>query len=82
MGLSGEDIPLSARIMAVADVFDALASDRCYKKAFSIEESMDIILEGSGTHFDPNIAMAFSNARDEVRKVIESTRNQKRSIYD
>ena len=82
MGLSGEDIPLSARIMAVADVFDALSSDRCYKKAFSFDESMDIILEGSGTHFDPNIAMAFSNARDEVRKVIESTRNQKRSIYD
>ena len=82
MGLSGEDIPLSARIMAVADVFDALSSDRCYKKAFSFDESMDIILEGSGTRFDPNIAMAFSNARDEVRKVMESTRNQKRSIYD
>ena len=82
MGLSGEDIPLSARIMAVADVFDALSSDRCYKKAFSIEESMDIILEGSGTHFDPNVANAFANATDKVREVIESTRAQKRSIYD
>ena len=82
MGLSGEDIPLSARIMAVADVFDALSSDRCYKKAFSIEESMDIILEGSGTHFDPNVASAFANATDKVREVIESTRAQKRSIYD
>ena len=82
MGLSGEDIPLSARIMAVADVFDALASDRCYKKAFSIDESMDIIMEGSGTHFDPNVAQAFVNAKDKVREVVESTRNQRRSIYD
>jgi HD-GYP domain-containing protein (c-di-GMP phosphodiesterase class II) len=82
MGLSGENIPLSARIMAVADVFDALASDRCYKKAFSIEESMDIILEGSGTHFDPNVARAFANAADKVREVVESTKAIKRSIYD
>ena len=82
MGLSGENIPLSARIMAVADVFDALASDRCYKKAFSIEESMDIILEGSGTHFDPNVARAFANAKDKVREVVESTKAIKRSIYD
>lgn len=68
-GLSGEDIPLSARIMAVADVFDALISERSYKKAFSFEKAIEIIKESSGTHFDPNIVKAFLNAEDEVRKI-------------
>ena len=70
-GLKGEDIPLSARIMAVADVFDALISKRCYKDGFSFEKSMNIIREESGTHFDPLVAGAFLNAADEVRKVVE-----------
>lgn len=70
-GLSGFDIPLSARIMAVADVFDALVSDRSYKKGFSFEKSIDIIKESSGTHFDPLIAQAFLNAQDEARKIME-----------
>ena len=70
-GLSGEDIPLSARIMAVADVFDALVSTRSYKKGFPFEKAMDIIRESSGTHFDPDIVQAFLNAEDEVRKVAE-----------
>ena len=52
-GLSGEEIPLSARIMALADVYDALRSKRVYKEAFSHEESCAIIEEGSGNHFDP-----------------------------
>jgi energy-coupling factor transport system substrate-specific component len=68
-GLSGEEIPLSARIMAVADVFDALISERSYKKAFSFEKAIEIIKESSGTHFDPNIVKAFLNAKDEVRKI-------------
>ena len=55
-GLSGEEIPLSARIMAVADVFDALVSKRSYKDAFSVEKAMEIIKEGAGTQFDPLIA--------------------------
>lgn len=54
-GKKGLEIPLSARIVAVADVFDALTSKRPYKKAFSFEESFDIILSESGTHFDPVI---------------------------
>ena len=70
-GLSGEEIPLSARIMAVADVFDALISNRSYKKGFSFEKSMDIIREGLGTHFDPLVAQAFLDAEDEVKRVAE-----------
>ncbi len=71
-GLKGEDIPLSARIMAVADVFDALVSKRCYKDGFSFEKSMSIIREEAGTHFDPLVAQAFINASDEVHRVLES----------
>ncbi len=68
-GISGEDIPLSARIMAVADVFDALVSTRSYKKAFPFEKAINIIRESSGTHFDPNVAKAFLNVEDEVRHI-------------
>ena len=69
--LKGEDIPLSARIMAVADVFDALVSERCYKKAFPFEKAMDIIREDAGSHFDPKVAEAFIAASDQVRQVAE-----------
>jgi len=58
-GVSGEDIPLSARIVALADVYDALTSKRVYKPAFSHEKSRAIIIEGSGKHFDPDIVDAF-----------------------
>ena len=68
-GLAGEDIPLSARVMAVADVFDALVSKRSYKKPFPFEEAMQIIKDGSGSHFDPKIVDAFVDAEDEVRLV-------------
>ena len=70
-GLSGEDIPLSARIMAVADVFDALVSRRSYKPPFKFEDAMDIIRKDAGSHFDPLVAEAFLGAEDEVRKVAE-----------
>ena len=72
-GLKGEDIPLSARIMAVADVFDALVSKRSYKDGFPFEKAMAIINEGSGSHFDPQVAGAFLRASDEVRRVMESS---------
>lgn len=78
-GLKGEEIPLAARIMAVADVFDALVSKRCYKDGFSFEKSMDIIREESGTHFDPLVAGAFLNASDEVRKVLEKRQQEDQS---
>jgi len=71
-GLKGEEIPLSARIMAVADVFDALVSKRSYKEGFPFEKAMSIIREGSGTHFDPRIAKAFIQASDEVRRVMNT----------
>ena len=71
-GLSGEEIPLSARIMAVADVFDALVSKRSYKDGFPFEKAMAIIEEGAGSHFDPKIAAAFVNASDEVRRVMNT----------
>lgn len=70
-GLSGEDIPLSARIMAVADVFDALVSQRSYKKPFSFEKALNIIREDAGSHFDPLVADAFIGAEEEVRKIAE-----------
>ena len=70
-GEMGEVIPLSARIMAVADVFDALVSKRSYKEGFSIEKSLDIIREGIGTQFDPQVAKAFLDAEPEIRKIAE-----------
>ena len=71
MGLAGEEIPLSARIMAVSDVFDALVSQRSYKKPFSFEEAMKIIEEGAGSHFDPVIAKLFVENADRVREIME-----------
>lgn len=71
-GLKGEEIPLSARIMAVSDVFDALVSRRSYKEPFSFEAAMNIIREGAGTHFDPVIAKVFVDNADRVRSVFEA----------
>ncbi|SFX47114.1 HD domain-containing phosphohydrolase [Ruminococcus sp. XPD3002] len=68
-GLSGEDIPLSARVMAVADVFDALVSKRSYKDPFTFDEAMKIIREGSGKHFDPLVVEAFLSEEAEVKEV-------------
>ena len=61
----GEQIPLAARIMAVADIYDALRSKRCYKKAFSHETSRTIILTGRGTHLDPVLVDAFDRIADD-----------------
>lgn len=58
-GLAGEEIPLGARIFAIADVFDALTSPRPYKPAFSLEKTLSILDEGSGTHFDPTLLGVF-----------------------
>ena len=69
--LAGEEIPLSARIMSVADVFDALSSPRVYKPAFSFEKSIEIIEEGKGTQFDPKCVEAFMDSLDEVREVLK-----------
>lgn len=71
-GLLGEKIPLSARIMAVADVYDALRSRRVYKEAYSHEKSMDIMLSGRGSHFDPVLIDLFSEANEEFRLLYNS----------
>jgi len=68
-GLVGEAIPLSARIVAVADVYDALMSDRPYKKAFSHEEATKLIVEGRGKHFDPELVDIFLSIETEFRAV-------------
>ncbi len=72
---SGLDIPLSARIVAVADVFDALTSKRPYKKAFPFDESFRLIVEGRGNHFDPNIVDSFINHKEDIYKLYMSFKN-------
>ncbi len=69
-GLSGTDIPLSARIMAVADVFDALISKRQYKDAFDLDQAFSIIEESAGSHFDPIIAGVFVELRPQIEKLV------------
>lgn len=71
VGLIGTDIPISARIMAVADVFDALVSERCYKQAISVDEAFDVIKKSSGTHFDPNLVNLFLSNKKEIKKIFE-----------
>ncbi|GMW01308.1 MAG: hypothetical protein AMXMBFR84_24450 [Candidatus Hydrogenedentota bacterium] len=68
-GMSGEDIPLVARITALGDAYDALTSKRPYKEAYSHEKSRDIILEASGTHFDPDVVKAFVNREEKFVRV-------------
>ena len=65
-GLKGEEIPLEARIMAIADVYDALVSKRVYKDEFSFEKANQIILEGMGTQFDPGLEKYYLAAREKI----------------
>ena len=68
-GLSGEDIPASARIVAIVDVFDALVHKRIYKDGMSIEEALQIMRESRGSHFDPSLFDLFYDLRDEMAKI-------------
>jgi len=70
-GLIGDAIPLSARLMAVADVFDALISPRVYKPAMSYEKAREIITEGCGSHFDPDIVAAFLEDFDAITAIAD-----------
>ena len=69
--LKGTDIPLQARMMALADVYDALVSERPYKSAFSHEKALEIITEGRGTQFDPDLVDLFVNLSSEIKKIHE-----------
>jgi putative two-component system response regulator len=68
-GLSGDDIPISARLMAVADVYDALISRRVYKAGMPHEKAIEIIMEGKGKHFDPDVADAFLELSEEFKRI-------------
>jgi putative two-component system response regulator len=71
-GLSGTDIPLQGRIMAIADVYDALVSERPYKKPLTAEKAENIIMEEAGIHFDPEIANIFNGVKEAFRVAKES----------
>ena len=71
-GLSGTDIPVEARIMALADVFDALVSKRCYKDAFTYDKAFSIIEESLGEHFDPELGKAFIACRPQLEELYDS----------
>ena len=74
-GLKGNEIPLEGRLMAVADVYDALVSERSYKKAFTHEEAVKIITSGSGKHFDPNIVVLFVYCAEEFHEIAQSNKS-------
>ena len=68
-GIGGDDIPIAARLMAVADVYDALISRRVYKDGMPHEKAVEIIVEGRGSHFDPDVADAFFVLSEEFRAI-------------
>ncbi|MCL2071349.1 MAG: response regulator [Oscillospiraceae bacterium] len=73
-GLKGNDIPLEGRLMSIVDVYDALVSERPYKKAFTHEEAVKIIKDGSGSQFDPILVELFLHEQDKFKKTAESIR--------
>lgn len=68
-GLAGDDIPIAGRLMALADVYDALISKRVYKPPFPHSKAVELILEGRGTHFDPDVADAFEKLQAKFREI-------------
>ena len=74
-GLVGKEIPFSARIMAIADVFDAISAKRCYRDAMPLEKCFAIIKEGKGVDFDPVLTDLFLNAREKVEKVCKESQD-------
>jgi response regulator RpfG family c-di-GMP phosphodiesterase len=71
MGLKGEEIPLPARIVALADVYDALTTKRFYKEAYTHEKSRQIIFSLNGSHFDPQVVDAFAVLESEFKRIHE-----------
>jgi len=70
-GIKNDEIPLSGRIIAIADVFDALTTERPYKKAWSVEKAVNLIEENAGSHFDPNLVPVFHDVMPEILEVKE-----------
>ncbi|MFH0998800.1 MAG: HD domain-containing phosphohydrolase [Pseudomonadota bacterium] len=82
-GLKGKEIPLPGRIVAVADVFDALLSERPYKKAFTVDKALAILMEGRGVHFDPDVLDVFFSRLDrilEIQRAEFAARNKKKPL--
>ena len=81
-GLSEQDIPLSGRIMAVADVYDALISKRCYQDACSHDKALSIMFEGRGTNFDPLVFDAFLHVEAKIVRIAESYKDQDHDMIE
>jgi putative two-component system response regulator len=79
-GLKGKETPKVGRIVAIADVFDALTTKRPYKEPFPIDKSFAIIKEGSGDHFDPAVVEAFFSVEDEILSIKEKYRDEDQSL--
>jgi len=76
--IKGKEIPMSGRIVAVADVFDALTSERCYKKALSVEKALSIIKKNAGSQFDPDVVNALLEGLDEILEIKEKYKDEPR----
>jgi len=81
-GLKGEEIPIFGRIVAIADVFDALTTERPYKKAWTVEDALRMIEEGAGRHFDPGLLPAFRQALPEMLRIKEQYAEDKGALPD
>lgn len=79
-GIKGKEIPISGRIVAIADVFDALTSERPYKNAWSVEEAVAEIEKGSGSHFDPEVVDAFMKSLPKILEIRESHLDEKMAL--
>jgi putative two-component system response regulator len=74
-GLKGKDIPLFGRIVALADVFDALTSERPYKAAYGFNEAVEMIKEQSGKHFDPDVVRVFLRCKNKIKRIWQATQD-------
>ena len=74
-GIKGKDIPLFGRIVALADVFDALTSERPYKEAYGFDEAVEMIKQQSGKHFDPDVVKVFMKNKSKIKKIWQATKD-------
>jgi len=81
-GLKGKEIPLYGRIVALADCFDAYTSERSYKKAYGFDQSVSMVMERAGTHFDPSVVMAFARNKEKMRKIWQSHKDISEFLND